>query len=144
MKANQQGFTLIELLVVIAIIGILAAVAVPQYQKYIKRAEAAGAYASMSSLRTAIDAELFDKPASTQANLISAIPALVAADPEQHEVQIAGGGDAETIVLTKPIAQFAANATLTLTRTNATGVWACASTNVVEADRPQLPAACRP
>lgn len=59
MKANQQGFTLIELLVVIAIIGILSAVAVPQYQKYVEKAQGAKALATVSSFKTAVEAEIF-------------------------------------------------------------------------------------
>ncbi len=53
---NQKGFTLIELMIVVAVIGVLAAVALPQYQKYIGKSEAASALATLSGLRTNIEA----------------------------------------------------------------------------------------
>ncbi|MFC5078712.1 Fimbrial protein precursor [Vibrio thalassae] len=55
-KINQKGFTLIELMIVVAVIGVLAAVALPQYQKYVGKSEAASALATLSGLRTNIEA----------------------------------------------------------------------------------------
>ncbi len=55
-ELTKKGFTLIELMIVVAVIGVLAAVALPQYQKYIGKSEAASALATLSGLRTNIEA----------------------------------------------------------------------------------------
>ncbi|CAH1544706.1 MULTISPECIES: pilin [Vibrio] len=60
MKTNkqkkQQGFTLIELMIVVAVIGVLAAIAIPQYQKYVAKSEVASALATMTGVKTNVEA----------------------------------------------------------------------------------------
>ncbi|OBU26245.1 pilin [Photobacterium aquimaris] len=53
---KQQGFTLIELMIVVAVIGVLSAIAIPQYQKYVAKAEVASALATMSGVKTNVEA----------------------------------------------------------------------------------------
>ena len=53
---KQQGFTLIELMIVVAVIGVLSAIAIPAYQKYVAKAEVASALATMTGLKTNVEA----------------------------------------------------------------------------------------
>ncbi|PSV24447.1 pilin [Photobacterium kishitanii] len=53
---KQQGFTLIELMIVVAVIGVLSAIAIPQYQKYVAKAEGAAALATLTGLKTNVEA----------------------------------------------------------------------------------------
>ncbi|OCH60629.1 prepilin-type N-terminal cleavage/methylation domain-containing protein [Aliivibrio fischeri] len=55
-RQGQKGFTLIELMIVVAVIGVLSAIAIPQYQKYVAKAEVASALATLSGLKTNVEA----------------------------------------------------------------------------------------
>lgn len=128
MKSNQQGFTLIELLVVIAILGILTAVAVPQYQRYVSRAEVTRDFASLSAFRTAVDAELFMKPASTAAELTAALNSNVTGNDApltKAGIAVAINNGAVTLTRTRATAP---TGTMTYTR-QTSGVWNCVSTS---------------
>ncbi|NMS37687.1 pilin, partial [Vibrio parahaemolyticus] len=55
-QKKQQGFTLIELMIVVAVIGVLAAIAIPQYQKYVAKSEVASALATLTGVKTNVEA----------------------------------------------------------------------------------------
>lgn len=58
---KQQGFSLIELLVVIGIIGALTAIAIPQYQKYQNKAKVTAAIATLTNIRSVVEAYVMEK-----------------------------------------------------------------------------------
>ncbi|EGQ7768032.1 pilin [Vibrio parahaemolyticus] len=55
-QKKQQGFTLIELMIVVAVIGVLASIAIPQYQKYVAKSEVASALATLTGVKTNVEA----------------------------------------------------------------------------------------
>ena len=70
---KQQGFTLIELMIVVAVIGVLSAIAIPQYQKYVAKAEGAAALATLTSLKTNVEAFTVENgyfPPNEQADIV--------------------------------------------------------------------------
>ncbi|OOE60330.1 hypothetical protein BZG13_00615 [Salinivibrio sp. ML323] len=60
---KQQGFSLIELLVVLGIIGALTAIAIPQYQKYQDKAKVTAAIATLTNMRSVVEAEIMEEGA---------------------------------------------------------------------------------
>ncbi|WBA15173.1 pilin [Salinivibrio proteolyticus] len=57
---KQQGFSLIELLVVLGIIGALTAIAIPQYQKYQDKAKVTAAIATLTNMRSVVEAKIIE------------------------------------------------------------------------------------
>jgi type IV pilus assembly protein PilA len=135
-KKAQAGFTLIELMIVVAIIGILAAVAIPAYQDYVAKSKFAAALAEVAPVKTGIEVAVNDgktpvfgtvtTPATEAATGVQATnpnttvafnPAFDAtATTNVVEATIVGGSAA------------VAGKKITLTRTSATGQWACTTT----------------
>ncbi|OOF12554.1 hypothetical protein BZG82_01115 [Salinivibrio sp. PR5] len=58
---KQQGFSLIELLVVLGIIGALTAIAIPQYQKYQDKAKVTAAIATLTNMRSVVEAYVMEE-----------------------------------------------------------------------------------
>ncbi|EGR0127298.1 pilin [Vibrio vulnificus] len=142
---KQQGFTLIELMIVIAVIGVLSAIAFPQYQKYVAKSEIASVLATLTGAKTNVEATTVETGAFPAAGKETAlgVPAMplgtVAFAPN------ADNPDAGTITFTFDAAGADASALvagkkLILTRTTATGAWACTS-DIKKADS-LLPKTC--
>ena len=143
---NQKGFTLIELMIVIAVIGVLAAVALPQYQKYIGKSEAASALATLSGLRTNIEAYTLEQGSFPDTETTPALKnrlGFPSAIIEAIEAE-AGVSSAGNIILSfdqvPDASPSVSNYKLALAR-NAQGGWACISTATEESG--VLPKGCQ-
>lgn len=120
---KQQGFTLIELMIVIAIIAILAAIALPMYRDYVAKSQLAAALAEVSPAKTMLESKIQED--STYVPATATDVGLQATSPRCTTF----GATATTLTCNKIKGNdVVAGATLTLTRTPATGVWACTIT----------------
>ena len=139
----QSGFTLIELMIVVAIIGILAAIAIPAYQDYVARAQMSEAMMLAGGGKTAV-AEAWMQTGTMPTSNTSANLALPTQITGKYvlQVEVTASGLVATMKGAGSVAAGIADATLTLTPTNAGGSvkWTCASS----ADPKYIPAACRP
>lgn len=131
-QQNQKGFTLIELMIVVAIIGILAAVALPQYQQYTAKSQVTACYGEISSGKTQFELLTLEGTGVTADTGDAEEIGLTVGSCESHSVT------ANTIVGKMKGSAPVNNKIITLTRTAATGVWACTS----DVAQDLLPKAC--
>jgi len=120
----QQGFTLIELMIVVAIIGILASIAIPAYQDYIAKSQFTAGLAEITPFKTKVDVIINDDATATvDASAIGLVTPTSNCSP--LAVSITDG--AGTLTCTHIGTSSVSTKVTTLTRTAATGLWACTS-----------------
>ncbi|MCD9479855.1 pilin [Photobacterium phosphoreum] len=144
---KQQGFTLIELMIVVAVIGVLSAIAIPQYQKYVAKAEAASALATMTGVKTNVEAFVVENgifPVETVGGQTSQDLGAPADDDLplgtiSFSTQKTDSGHIDFKFNEVNVNKLLQGNTLSLKRAENTGVWTCLSTNI---DKSLLPKTC--
>lgn len=132
MKKMQKGFTLIELMIVVAIIAILAAIALPAYQNYVARSQVTAGLADIRGGVTAYE-ELVQR--GSGANITRAKIGLQSTTTRCSAITVGTG--ASGTIQCKLVGNPKVNdQTITLTRTSATGAFAC-STSAAADFKPQ-------
>ncbi|KAB7780141.1 pilin [Xanthomonas sp. LMG 12460] len=126
---KQQGFTLIELMIVVAIIAILAAIALPMYQDYVAKSQVTAALAEITPGKTQAEVLLNE---GTDFNAATAIGLNTSTRCPTLAVTGTAASRASTITCTIAGNSQVKGKTITLTRTAATGVWACSTTAVAK------------
>ncbi|MBB1312171.1 MULTISPECIES: pilin [Aliivibrio] len=144
---GQKGFTLIELMIVVAVIGVLSAIAMPQYQKYVAKAEVASVLATLTGVKTNVEAHTVEHGTFPAANTESALGVPGMSLGTVLFVPTAeGDGGAITFTFSTTasasVSTLVSTKNLTLTRTATSGEWKCSSTDINEADS-LLPKTCK-
>lgn len=148
-RQGQKGFTLIELMIVVAVIGVLSAIAMPQYQKYVAKAEVASALATLTGIKTNVEAYAVENgtfpDGETEGQLIDdlGVPATI---PSGEVSFVAGDTGSGTIVFTfsdTGVSSLLSKNQFELARSGTDGSWACNGTEEKPVDNSLLPKNCK-
>ncbi|CDT94023.1 pilin [Vibrio diabolicus] len=146
-QKKQQGFTLIELMIVVAVIGVLASIAIPQYQKYVAKSEVASALATLTGLKTNVEAYAVENgafPANGTEEELGAPKTIPSGDIDFAATNTSGATGTITFTFkTSGVSNLITGKKFALAR-DGNGTWTCDGTasNAVTDDL--LPKNCRP
>ncbi|MBB3800018.1 type IV pilus assembly protein PilA [Xanthomonas arboricola] len=128
---NASGFTLIELVIVIAVIAILSAIAIPQYNDYIARSQLSEAVVLLSGLKTPISEQFSDDNSASSCSIPSG-----AVTTGKYVAGISASAATPCVIVARIVSAGVSSkvlgATVTITYTPSTGVWACVTSAPVE------------
>ena len=148
-QRKQQGFTLIELMIVVAVIGVLAAIAIPQYQKYVAKSEVASALATLTGVKTNVEAYAVENgafPDGSTANQTEAdlgVPGTIQAGAITFTAASAGAGTIEFAFNTTGVSNLITGKKFELQRAS-DGTWTCdGTTGGAAVTDDLLPKSCR-
>ncbi|TOB68950.1 pilin [Vibrio parahaemolyticus] len=145
-QKKQQGFTLIELMIVVAVIGVLASIAIPQYQKYVAKSEVASALATMTGVKTNVEAYAVENgefPDTGKENDLGVPSSIPSGNIEFAKTASAATGTITFTFKNSGVSNLITGKKFALAR-DGNGTWTCDGTasNAVTDDL--LPKNCRP
>ena len=152
MKTNkqkkQQGFTLIELMIVVAVIGVLAAIAIPQYQKYVAKSEVASALATLTGVKTNVEAYAVENgafPDGSTANQTEAdlgVPSTIPSGVIAFSTTSSAGGTIKFTFNASGVSNLITSKNFELVRAS-DGTWTCQGSSASPVTDDLLPKNCR-
>ena len=129
-KRAQAGLTLIEMMTVIAIAGIVAAIAIPAWLDHASREKFSAALAEITPGKMGVDDALKGNktPVLTAVTSNSELFVGVQEVNANSTVTLTGGAAARLVARIVGGAKSVEGQTITLTRDQASGKWACTTT----------------
>ncbi|CAK1744586.1 MULTISPECIES: pilin [Vibrio] len=144
-RTNQKGFTLIELMIVVAVIGVLSAIAIPQYQKYVAKAEVAAALATMTGVKTNVEAYAVEYgafPSAAQSAALG-VPANIPQGTIAFAPAQSSAGSIDFTFSSSDVSSLLIASEFQLDR-DSDGSWSCVASGAQAVSSDLLPKSCRP
>jgi len=143
-QKKQQGFTLIELMIVVAVIGVLAAIAIPQYQKYVAKSEVASALATLTGVKTNVEAYAAFPDGSTadQTEADLGVPSTIPSGVIAFSTASSAGGTIKFTFNASGVSNLITSKNFELVRAS-DGTWTCQGSSASPVTDDLLPKNCR-
>ncbi|MUI55006.1 pilin [Aliivibrio fischeri] len=145
-RQGQKGFTLIELMIVVAVIGVLSAIAMPQYQKYVAKAEVASALATLTGIKTNVEAYSVENgvfPAAGKEGELGVPTSIPGGTIAFAASASAGSGTITYTFKASGVSSLITGKKFQLARTGTDGSWACDGSATTPVTDDLLPKNCK-